>query len=149
MSLRFIARVLRQLAIMFVLSVLIMAGYIYYAGKQHQQAAINFWGEQYQPDAISTQIDWGFIGNWVIPRGGPIISPGIAGVCPNTPLPVVPLKIGPDGRGYVLCGIGSDAVATSFDVNDIQDEEIRNTLKTMFEEEFEKTVKGDKWTLKN
>lgn len=70
MSLSFIARVLRQLAIMFVLSVLIVAGYIYYAGKQHQQAAINFWGEQYQPDAISTQIDWGFIGNWVIPRGG-------------------------------------------------------------------------------
>lgn len=59
MSLSFIARVLRQLAIMFVLSVLIVAGYIYYAGKQHQQAAINFWGEQYQPDAISTQIDWG------------------------------------------------------------------------------------------
>ncbi|WP_227524608.1 hypothetical protein [Klebsiella pneumoniae] len=57
MSLSFIARVLRQLAIMFVLSVLIVAGYIYYAGKQHQQAAINFWGEQYQPDAISTQID--------------------------------------------------------------------------------------------
>ncbi|EOX1519438.1 DNA methyltransferase [Vibrio cholerae] len=48
-----------------------------------------------------------------------------------------------------LCGIGSEAVATSFDVNDIQDEEIRNTLITMFEEEFEKTVKGDKWTLKN
>ncbi len=42
MSLSFIARVLRQLAIMFVLSVLIVAGYIYYAGKQHQQAAINF-----------------------------------------------------------------------------------------------------------
>lgn len=80
MNLSIIARVLRQLAIIFVLSVLLVAGYIYYAGKQHQQAAINFWGEQYQPDAISTQIDWGFIGNWVIPRGGPIISPGIAGV---------------------------------------------------------------------
>ncbi|MCV7833477.1 hypothetical protein ODQ96_25075 [Escherichia coli] len=74
MNLSIIARVLRQLAIIFVLSVLLVAGYIYYAGKQHQQAAINFWGEQYQPDAISTQIDWGFIGNWVIPRGGPIIS---------------------------------------------------------------------------
>ncbi len=59
MNLSIIARVLRQLAIIFVLSVLLVAGYIYYAGKQHQQAAINFWGEQYQPDAISTQIDWG------------------------------------------------------------------------------------------
>lgn len=144
MSLSFIARILRQLAIMFVLSVLIVAGYIYHAGKQYQQEAINFWGEQYQPDAISTQIDWGFIGNRVIPRGGPIISPEFAGVCPNTPLPVVPLKIGPDGRGYVLCGIASNAVATSFDVNDIQDEELRNTLKKMFEEEYKKTDKEDK-----
>lgn len=70
MSLSFIARVLRQLAIMFVFTVLVGAGFIYYVGKQHQQAAIDFWGEQYQPDAISTQIDWGFIGNLVIPRGG-------------------------------------------------------------------------------
>ncbi|MCV7833527.1 hypothetical protein ODQ96_25385 [Escherichia coli] len=80
---------------------------------------------------------------WITFHPSLTISPGIAGVCPNTPLPVVPLKTGPDGRGYVLCGIGSEAVATSFDVNDIQDEEIRNTLKTMFEEEFEKTVKGE------
>lgn len=50
MNLSIIARVLRQLAIIFVLSVLLVAGYIYYAGKQHQQAAINFWGEQYQPE---------------------------------------------------------------------------------------------------
>ncbi|WP_244053624.1 hypothetical protein [Aeromonas caviae] len=149
MSLSFIARVLRQLAIMFVFTVLVGAGFIYYAGKQHQQAAIDFWGEQYQPDAISAQIDWGFIGNLVIPRGGPIISPSIAGVCPNTPLPVVPLKIGPDGRSYVLCGIGSEAVATSFDVNAIEDEEMRKTLKTMFEEELENGVKGDKWTSKS
>lgn len=42
MNLSIIARVLRQLAIIFVLSVLLVAGYIYYAGKQHQQAAINF-----------------------------------------------------------------------------------------------------------
>ncbi|MDV5545273.1 hypothetical protein [Klebsiella pneumoniae] len=148
MNLSIIARVLRQLAIIFVLSVLLVAGYIYYAGKQHQQAAINFWGEQHQPDAISTQIDWGFIGNWVIPRGGQLFLRHCWSVSQYT-TSVVPLKTGPDGRGYVLCGIGSEAVVTSFDVNDIRDEEIRNTLKTMFEEEFEKTVKGDKWTLKN
>ncbi|NUV17080.1 hypothetical protein MS6207_01255 [Escherichia coli] len=39
MNLSIIARVLRQLAIIFVLSVLLVAGYIYYAGKQHQQAS--------------------------------------------------------------------------------------------------------------
>lgn len=44
MSLSFIARVLRQLAIMFVFTVLVGAGFIYYVGKQHQQAAIDFWG---------------------------------------------------------------------------------------------------------
>jgi hypothetical protein len=44
MSLSFIARVLRQLVIMFVFTVLVGAGFIYYVGKQHQQAAIDFWG---------------------------------------------------------------------------------------------------------
>jgi hypothetical protein len=61
----------------------------------------------------------------------------------------VPLKIGPDGRSYVLCGIGSEAVATSFDVNAIEDEEMRKTLRTMFEEELENGVKGDRWTSKS
>ncbi|HHH2824280.1 MULTISPECIES: hypothetical protein [Enterobacteriaceae] len=93
MSLSFIARVLRQLAIMFVLSVLIVAGYIYYAGKQHQQAAINFWGEQYQPDAISTQIDWGFIGNWVIPRGGQLFLRALLECVPIHHFPLCLLKL--------------------------------------------------------
>lgn len=81
------------MAIMFVLSVLIVAGYIYYAGKQHQQAAINFWGEQYQPDAISTQIDWGFIGNWVIPRGGQLFLRALLECVPIHHFPLCLLKL--------------------------------------------------------
>jgi hypothetical protein len=69
MSLSFIARVLRQLAIMFVHRAG-GAGFIYYVGKQHQQAAINFWGEQYQPDAISTKLIGGLSVTWLFLAGG-------------------------------------------------------------------------------
>lgn len=114
----------------FVLLIAIGFGSLYMVGQQHEQAAINFWGEQYQPEeGGNTKIDWGLIGNLVIPHGGPLISPEAAGVCADTPLPVVPLRMDRDGHGYVLCGIGPHSVATSFDVKDIQDVELRAAVE--------------------
>ncbi len=83
MNLSIIARVLRQLAIIFVLSVLLVAGYIYYAGKQHQQAAINFWVSNTSLMPSRRKLIGGLSVIGYSSRG-PIISPGIAGVSQYT-----------------------------------------------------------------
>lgn len=118
---------LKLLSIPIVLG-LILAVSLYTIGQQHKQAAIQFWGDQYDPQPHS-QTDWGFIGNFVMPEGGPMISPSHAGVCPDTPLPLVPIKVNSEGKGQVLCGIGSDSMVMGFDVDRISDSSLRKHLK--------------------
>lgn len=63
-----------------------------------------------------------------IPDGGPVIAPQIAAVCPDTPLPVVPLRVESNGKLAVLCGIGDDAIISNFKIENVQDQETRELL---------------------
>lgn len=99
---------------------------VFRVGHQHQEAAISFWGDQYTPEDAGN-VDWGFVGNIVIPSGGPMIATEIAG-CTDTPLPMVPIKVNKNGKGQVLCGIGADAIVTGFDVEHIQDVKLRDAV---------------------
>lgn len=106
----------------------ILAFSLYMVGQQHKEAAIQFWGDEYAPQS-GANADWGFIGNLVMPEGGPMISPTHAGVCHDTPLPLVPIKVNSQGKGQVLCGIGNDSMVMGFDVNRISDSDLRDHLK--------------------
>jgi hypothetical protein len=111
---------------------------VFRVGHQHQEAAIAFWGDQYAPDEDAGSMDWGFVGNVVIPKGGPMIATDIAG-CTDTPLPMVPIKVNGEGKGQVLCGVGSDAIVTGFDVENIQDAELRDAVIEVLNSEFGKS----------
>ncbi|HAT2580671.1 TPA: hypothetical protein I8273_004724 [Aeromonas hydrophila] len=104
---------------------------LYLTGYQQQQAAIAFWGDQYRPHEReeNVKIDWGFIGNIMIPQGGPLISTEVIQSCSDTPLPMVPMRVEPDGDLYLLCGIGFRTYETLFDLNSVENEEFRNSLK--------------------
>lgn len=120
---------------------MVLLGSFLYEGMQYQKAAEHFWGEQYQPEKSNSSISWGsgvkgIILDFITPNGGPLISTQIEGVCPSTPLPLVPLTINSDGTGYVLCGMGADTIATGFDVNDIDDKELREALRKVLEDEY-------------
>lgn len=101
---------------------------IAYVGHQHQKAAIAFWGDDYNPED-NGQIDWGLLGNRFIPRGGPIIAREFFSLCDETPLPVVPVKLSPDGTGHVLCGLGTDSTVEPFSLDDIEDEQLRKAMR--------------------
>ncbi|HDT5864243.1 TPA: hypothetical protein QHB43_004208 [Aeromonas hydrophila subsp. hydrophila] len=104
---------------------------LYLVGYQQKQAAIAFWGDQYQPHdgEENAKIDWGFIGNIMIPQGGPLIATEVVQSCSDTPLPMVPMRIEPDGDLYLLCGLGPRTYETLFDINAVEDEGFRNSLK--------------------
>lgn len=111
---------------------------VYRVGHQHQEAAITFWGDQYAPEEDAGNVDWGFVGNIVIPTGGPMVATDIAG-CTDTPLPMVPIKVNSDGKGQVLCGVGTDAIVTGFDVERIQDDDLRKAMTEVLNSEFGKS----------
>ena len=124
-----------------IVPLLLLLGSFLYEGMQYQKAAEHFWGDQYQPEKSNSSISWGsgvkgFILDFIIPDGGPLISTQIAGLCPSTPLPVVPLSFNSDGTGYVLCGIGTKTIVTAFNVNDIEDEGLMDALRNAFKSEF-------------
>lgn len=101
---------------------------VYRVGHQHQEAAVVFWGDLYVPEEDSHRVDWGFVGNIVVPQGGPMIATGIAGVCEETPLPMVPIKVSSNGKGKVLCGVGTESLEIEFDVESIEDQDLRKAV---------------------
>lgn len=125
---------IKLLCLLSIVPLMLLLGSFLYQGMQYQKAAEHFWGDQYQPEKSNSSISWGsdirgIILDFMIPNGGPLISTQIEGICPSTPLPVVPLTINSDGTGYVLCGMGNDTIATGFDVNDIEDKGLREALR--------------------
>lgn len=117
-------------------TVMAMSIGIYMVGKDHKAAAVAFWGDTYDASDNSVKVDWGFIGNLIMPRGGPMVSPEAAGVCLDTPLPLVPIKVSADGRGQVLCGLGSNSMVMGFDVNKIDDAQFREAFKEAIADEY-------------
>jgi hypothetical protein len=109
--------------------VLVATFSVFRVGYQHQQAAEQFWGDDYSPeDEDAVKVDWGFVGNIVIPKGGPLIASDVTGLCTETPLPMVPIKVSADGTSRVLCGIGSKAKPVEFDVANIPDRNVRDVV---------------------
>src|SRR5690606_35182881 len=97
-------------------------------GHQHQERADKFWGEHYSP-ATMPKIEWGPLGNWFIPEGGPLLAAHLIPACSATSLPLLPVKLRPDGSGQALCGIASDASVIEFHVDDMPTQEIRDYLR--------------------
>ncbi|TBW57418.1 hypothetical protein EZI54_07100 [Marinobacter halodurans] len=106
----------------------------YMQARAYKSAAIDFWGDLYNPDEKQV-IDWGLIGNLVIPKGGPIISRDYAGICPDTELPVVPIRYDASGRIQVLCGFGSDTIVMGFNLEH-QDEQFKSVLRDAIKEDL-------------
>lgn len=92
----------------FALALATAAFSIFLTGKQHQAAAIAFWGDLYQPTE-NRMMDFGLIGNMFLPAGGPLLDTEFSEACEDTPLPMVPVRIGPYRAVEVLCGLGKDA----------------------------------------
>lgn len=122
--------------VFFVIGSVIGLASLHYIASLHQTAAEHFWGEDYDPARDNAAIDYGYLVNLMMPEGGPLIATSIVQVCFDTPLPMVPIKLNPEGKGQVLCGIGPDSIVSGFKLENIEDEEIREAIKRIVSEEF-------------
>lgn len=113
------------------IALLVFAAMGYYAmvleGKAYKEAAIEFWGDQHDPNAADKAY-WGWLGELYMPTGGPMIAPKHAGVCPDTELPLVPFRTNGDGGFKVLCGMGTDTTVEVLKTEEIPDQKFRDAL---------------------
>lgn len=129
-------KILRYAMAFFLVGALILLGSLHYLAHLHQKAAEDFWGDEYDSNDSNDAIDYGYVGNLMMPEGGPLIATSLSGVCLDTPLPMVPVKLDRRGKGQVLCGIGSDSIVNGFDIEDIKDSSLRDALKRAIEDEY-------------
>ena len=109
---------------------------LFLVANLHQGASETFWGELYDPNEDNSAIDYGFVINTMLPEGGPMLGTAIPGVCPDTPLPMVPVKILENGRAQILCGIGAETVVMGFNPELLPDESLRDALTKAFQDEL-------------
>jgi hypothetical protein len=125
-----------RLTFVFVITMAVVFLALGYQAKAYKQAAIGFWGEQYDPSENERMISFGGVLNYLMPTGGPMIGTSIPGVCPDTPLPMVPIKVNALGEGQVLCGFGSDTIVMGFNVDGIEDPDLREALRQIIRDEY-------------
>lgn len=109
-------------------TMIVLAGIsLMYTKHRYQKEAEEFWGAAYDPEQDDLQMDLPLA--FLIPHGGPTANGAYFGVCTDTPLPMVPVRVTSE-RDHLeaLCGI-SDFRIESFVIED-------EGLKKLFASEY-------------